>query len=89
MNRYSGCRAVLTALFAFRLGFFAPAKTARPIIDLMHANLIRALKSPGAVKHVQTGGRPMYLSPEETEAYVRKDEARWLEIYKLAGIQPE
>ena len=74
---------------AFWLGFFAPAKTPRPIIDLMHRNLITALKTPEALKHVQTSGRPMYLTPEETDTYIRKDEARWMEMYKLAGIQPE
>lgn len=74
---------------AFWLGFFAPAKTPRPIIDLMHRNFIAALKSPEGLKHVQTGGRPMYLTPEEADAFIRKDEARWLEMYKLAGIQPE
>ena len=74
---------------SFWLGFFAPAKTPRPIIDLMHRHFVAALKSPEGMKHVQTGGRPMYLTPEESDAYIRKDEARWNEMYKLAGIQPE
>lgn len=74
---------------AFWLGFFAPAKTPRPIIDLMHRHFIAALKTPEGMKHVQTGGRPMYLTPEEADAHARKDEARWTEMYKLAGIEPQ
>ena len=74
---------------AFWLGFFAPAKTPKPVIDLMHRNLIAALKTPEALRHVQTSGRPMYLTPEETDAFIRKDETRWTEMYKLAGIEPE
>ncbi len=77
------------AAVGFWLGFFAPAKTPKPIIDTLHRNLVTALKTPDALNHVQTGGRPMYLTPEETDAFIRKDEARWLQMYKTAGIQPE
>ena len=70
-------------------GILVPAKTPKPIIDTLHRNFITALKSPDALNHVQTGGRPMYLTPEETDAFIRKDEARWLQMYKTAGIQPE
>jgi len=74
---------------AFWLGYFAPARTPKPIIDLMHRHFITALKTPDGLKHVETGGRPMYLTPEEADAYARKDEARWNEMYKLAGIEPQ
>jgi len=73
----------------FWLGYFAPAKTPRPIIDLLHRHIIAALKSPGPLKHVETGGRPQYMTPEETDAFVRKDEARWMEMYRAAGVEPE
>lgn len=73
----------------FWLGYFAPAKTPRPIIELLHRHLIPVLKSPGPLKHVETGGRPQYMTPEETDAFVRKDEARWVEMYRAAGVEPE
>jgi len=70
-------------------GYFAPARTPRPIINTLHAHMAEAVRDPEILKRNEEGGRPMFLTPDETDAYVRKEVARWTLLLKAAGIEPE
>jgi tripartite-type tricarboxylate transporter receptor subunit TctC len=70
-------------------GYFAPAKTPRPIIDYLYQKFAEAVKEPAAVKYAENSGRGLAMPPAEVDAFIRKDEARWQALAKAAGIQPE
>ena len=70
-------------------GYFAPAKTPRPIIDLLYQKFAEAVKEPAAAKYAENSGRGIAMPPAEVDAFIRKDEARWLRLAKEAGIEPE
>ena len=70
-------------------GYFAPAKTPRPVINFLHARITEAGKEPEVLQRNSDGGRAIFLTPEETNAYVRKELPRWTALLKAAGIEPE
>ncbi len=70
-------------------GYFVPARTPRPIINILHAHMAEAVRDPEILKRNEEGGRPLFLTPEETDAYVRKEVPRWTALLKAAGIEPE
>ena len=70
-------------------GYFAQAKTPRPIITTLHAMITEVGKDPEVNKRNAEGGRALFTTPEETDAYVRKEVPRWTALMKAAGIQPE
>lgn len=70
-------------------GFWAPARTQRPIIEYLHKQFVEALKQPEAVKYTENVGKALAMPPAEVDAFVRKEEARWLTLARAAGIRPE
>jgi tripartite-type tricarboxylate transporter receptor subunit TctC len=71
------------------LGMFAPAKTPRPIVERMHTETAKALRSPAVQeKLAKTGIEPMPISPAEFDALVRKEIASNAALIKAAGIKP-
>ena len=68
----------------------APAKTPRPIIDRLAAEVQKAL----ALKEIEAkieglGGEPMPMAPQEVDAFLRKEIDVNLEIVKAAGFKPQ
>ena len=70
-------------------GYFAPVKTPRPIITTLHAMITEVGKDPEANKRNAEGGRALFTTPDETDAYVKKEVPRWTALMKAVGIQPE
>ncbi len=70
-------------------GYVAPAKTPRPIISFLYSMISEANKDPEIFRRNEDGGKAMFLTPDETDAYVRKDVAFWITQLKSAGIEPE
>jgi len=70
-------------------GYFAPAKTPRPVIGTLHALISGALRDPEILKRNEEAGRALFTTPEETDAYVKKEVPRWMALLKAAGIGPE
>ncbi len=69
-------------------GLFAPAATPQPILDRLRAELAKVLASRElAETFAKTGGRVLQLSLTETEALVRRDIERWIELLKNAGLK--
>ena len=70
-------------------GFFAPAKTPRPIINYLHAKLLETVKEEAILKWNQNAGTALFMTPAEVDAHVRKEEPRWQELFRSAGIAPQ
>lgn len=69
-------------------GLFAPAATPKPILDRLRAELGKVLASPELAQTFEkTGGRVLQLSLLETQALVRRDIERWIELLRSAGLR--
>ena len=78
--------------FVVSSGFamFAPAGTPRPIIDRVHAALVKALNDPGVRKTLAEQGAEIVAStPEQHDAFNRAEIAKWIKVARAAGIEPE
>ena len=68
----------------------APAGTPRPIVNRLHDTIEGYLKTPqGKERYARVGAEIRYNTPEEFEALIRSDIAKWAKVVKAAGIQPE
>ena len=71
-------------------GVFVPRGTPRPVIDVLHRELVRAYNAPEIRKQVtDTGSEVAADTPEEFAAFVRAEEAKWGKVIRDAGIKPE
>jgi tripartite-type tricarboxylate transporter receptor subunit TctC len=71
-------------------GVSAPAKTPRPIIDRLHAEIVRSLKSPDLRERLTSqGADPVYSTPEEYTAFVQNEIVKWAKVMQAAGIKGE
>ena len=69
-------------------GLFAPAKTPRPIVAKLNAEVLRALASPD-VKEVlaRSSAEAVPTSPEELAEHVRSELQKWTRVVEQAGLQ--
>jgi tripartite-type tricarboxylate transporter receptor subunit TctC len=71
-------------------GVLAPAGTPRPIVDKLHAAIVRALQDPNVKKGFSSQGADTVGStPEQLGAIIRSDLQRWGALVKKAGITPD
>ena len=71
-------------------GVSAPAKTPRPIIDKLHAEIVRALNSPDLKERLQgLGADPVGNTPEQYTAFMQNEIDKWAKVIKAAGIRGE
>lgn len=70
-------------------GYFAPAKTPRPIVHQLHKHFTDVFRQPAFIARSEESGRPLNMTPEEADAYVKSEEPRWTRLARLAGIEPE
>ena len=71
-------------------GFMAPARTPRPIIDRLNAEITRYLSTPEARKYFADAGYDLIPgTPEEFTRYQLDELARWSAVAKSANIQVE
>ena len=71
-------------------GVSAPAKTPRPIIDRLHSEIVRALRSPDfSARLKDQGADPIGITPEQTTTYVQNEINKWAKVIKAAGIKGE
>lgn len=78
--------------FVVSSGFamFAPAGTPRPIVDRVHAALVKALNDPGVKKSLADQGAEIVANtPEQHDAFNKAEIAKWIKVVREAGIQPE
>lgn len=71
-------------------GVSVPAKTSRAIIDRLHDEFVRALKSPDLRDRlVAQGADPAGTTPEQYTAFVQNEITKWARVIKAAGIKGE
>jgi tripartite-type tricarboxylate transporter receptor subunit TctC len=71
-------------------GVSAPAKTPRPIIDRLHAEIVRALATPELRDRLKgQGAEPVGNTPEQYTAFMVGEIAKWAKVIKAAGIKGE
>jgi tripartite-type tricarboxylate transporter receptor subunit TctC len=72
-------------------GILAPAGTPRPIIDKLHAEIVKATKLPDVNKTLtETLGMDVAaLSPEATEKFLAEQMARWGKVVRDNNIRAE
>jgi tripartite-type tricarboxylate transporter receptor subunit TctC len=71
-------------------GVLAPARTPRPVIDRLNAELVYIMHGPGMHERLAAmATEPRTSSPEEFGAYIRREMAKWGEIARSAGLKAE
>jgi len=71
-------------------GIFAPAGTPRPVLQILHREIVKAYNAPDVKKQVlDTGSEVVADTPEEFAAFVRAEGAKWTKVIRDADIKPE
>ena len=71
------------------LGFFAPAKTPKPILDRLYLAFAESFKLPEAIEYMENSGTILAMRPELIPDFMVKEEAKWLRLARAAGVEPE
>ena len=67
---------------------FGPANTARPIVDRVHASLLKSLKNPDVSKNLTAqGADPIGGTPEQHDAFNKAEIQKWIQVARKAGIE--
>ena len=67
---------------------FLPAKTPREIVERLHQETLKALRSPGVPeKLAQQGIDPMPIAPAAFDAQIKSEIDSILALVKAAGIK--
>jgi tripartite-type tricarboxylate transporter receptor subunit TctC len=70
------------------IGFVAPAGTPRPVIDKIRGEIVKMYADPAIADKLEKSGISAATStPEEFDAFVRKETERWGRVFKDSGIQ--
>ncbi|MFO1268655.1 MAG: tripartite tricarboxylate transporter substrate-binding protein [Rubrivivax sp.] len=68
-------------------GFFAPAKTPKPVIDKLNAALVQVLKDKETAKRIEDHGADVATStPAELGALVKSELAKWKQVVQRAKL---
>jgi tripartite-type tricarboxylate transporter receptor subunit TctC len=71
-------------------GIFVPAGTPRPVVQILHRELVKAYNAPDVKGQVEnTGSSIAGDTPEEFAAFVRAESAKWGKVIREAGIKPD
>ena len=71
-------------------GVFVPAKTPQPVVDKLHAELIRALAMPDVREAmIKLGAEPVGSSPQEFAAYIKSEADKYAKLVKASGAKAE
>lgn len=72
------------------MGLLVPARTPSAIVQRLHWELTRVLKSPDLVQYyAKTGVHAVGSSPEEFAAFIDAEQARWAKVIADAGVRSE
>jgi len=74
--------------YVFWNGVVVPAKTPRPIVDRLHAEVQKALAVPAVQEKLAAqGAEPMPLSPAEIDAMIAKEIVSNIKLAQAAGLK--
>ena len=76
--------------FDFWVALLAPGKTPKDVVAKINADVNRALASPEIKDRLaKLGGEPMKMSPDQFEAFLRKEHAVLGQLMRDAGAKPQ
>ena len=59
-------------------------------MSLLHAELVKVLAAPDMRKRLLAAGlEPVGSAPQEYDAHIRGEIAKWARVIRAAGIKPE
>ena len=69
---------------------FLPAGTPKPIIDRLHAEVMKVMASPAMVKRIaEIGAQSSTDTPQQFAKFLDKEDKVWGDLVKQIGIKPE
>jgi tripartite-type tricarboxylate transporter receptor subunit TctC len=72
------------------LGLMAPIGTPKPIVDKLNAEIAAIMRRPDIVQAwAAQGAGPTFMTPEQFEAFLRKDIEKWANVVKISGAKAE
>jgi tripartite-type tricarboxylate transporter receptor subunit TctC len=72
------------------LGVMAPAKTPKPVIDKLNAEIVKVMNRADVKESwAKQGAVPMPMSPAEFDKYLRADIEKWARVVKVSGAKLE
>jgi tripartite-type tricarboxylate transporter receptor subunit TctC len=70
------------------IAFVAPAGTPRAVIDKLNAEIVRIYADPATAEKLEKSGiNAVSSTPEEFDAFFRKEAVRWEKAFKESGIK--
>jgi tripartite-type tricarboxylate transporter receptor subunit TctC len=71
-------------------GVVAPAGVPKPVVERLHVEIVKAMKSDEVLSRLTAEGAEVVASsPQEFTARIRADVAKWAKVIKAAGIKAE
>ena len=71
-------------------GVLAPKGTPKPIVEKLHVDIVKVLRSPETARAIAAqGAEPVGNAPDEFTAYLRAEIAKWTKVIKDAGVRSE
>ncbi len=71
-------------------GVFAPAKTPKPVVDKLAAEIEKVVATPAfKQKAAELGATADYMNPQQLNDYSKAELARWAQIVKAAKIEAD
>jgi tripartite-type tricarboxylate transporter receptor subunit TctC len=72
------------------LGLMAPIGTPKPIVDKLNTEIAAIMRRPDVVQSwAAQGAEPTFMTPEEFQAFLRKDIEKWANVVKVSGAKAE
>ena len=67
-----------------------PARTPKPIVKRLHAEIVKLLKHPDVIERFQAQGlKPVGSTPEELSALIRNETIMYAKLIKQIGLEPQ
>lgn len=68
-------------------GLYAPVGTPKPIVETLRASVAKIAVDPEVMALFRKiGGRPLDMTPQQTEAFVRGELERWTKLLNTIGV---
>ena len=73
------------------IGLFAPAGTPDAVVQRLRAEVAKALQAPDLIEAFNKAGgiEPMVTTPEELQAQIKRDQAKYSKVIRDLGIKPD